>query len=148
MKIECEVCHALGYLQKLGNYYRVRHYQDLGKETGKSRFFYHQQSKEYALRQIALLNSRENFIEETSNIGESETEGGKIEHLTTSSSLNQLNSGSDSSGRRLVWFRTLAFQANDHGFESRRPHSNSSLVLSRQNNIFPTSNTAIVKNVY
>ena len=25
-------------------------------------------------------------------------------------------------GRRLVWFRTLAFQANDPGFESRRPH--------------------------
>ena len=26
------------------------------------------------------------------------------------------------SGRRLVWFRTLAFQANDPGFKSRRPH--------------------------
>jgi hypothetical protein len=30
------------------------------------------------------------------------------------------------SGRRLVWFRTLAFQANDPGFKSRRPHPNSS----------------------
>ena len=26
------------------------------------------------------------------------------------------------SGCRLVWFRTLAFQANDPGFKSRRPH--------------------------
>ena len=26
------------------------------------------------------------------------------------------------SGRRLVWFRTQAFQACDPGFESRRPH--------------------------
>ena len=32
--------------------------------------------------------------------------------------LSQQNTG----GRRLVWFRTLAFQANDHGFKSRRPH--------------------------
>ena len=28
-------------------------------------------------------------------------------------------------GRRLIWFRTLAFQANDPGFKSRRPHHNS-----------------------
>jgi hypothetical protein len=33
-------------------------------------------------------------------------------------SLNQQNI----CGRRLVWFRTLAFQANDPGFKSRRPH--------------------------
>ena len=35
--------------------------------------------------------------------------------------LSQQNTG----GRRLVWFRTLAFQANDPGFKSRRPHQNS-----------------------
>ncbi len=34
-----------------------------------------------------------------------------------------------SSGRRLVWFRTLAFQANDPGFKSRRPHSHSTSIL-------------------
>ena len=28
----------------------------------------------------------------------------------------------DKGGCRLVWFRTLAFQANDPGFKSRRPH--------------------------
>jgi hypothetical protein len=36
----------------------------------------------------------------------------------SASSLNQQNQG----GCRLVWFRTLAFQANDPGFKSRRPH--------------------------
>jgi hypothetical protein len=30
-------------------------------------------------------------------------------------------------GRRLVWFRTLAFQANDPGFKSRRPHQFTSI---------------------
>jgi hypothetical protein len=36
----------------------------------------------------------------------------------SASSLNQQKMG----GCRLVWFRTLAFQANDPGFKSRRPH--------------------------
>jgi hypothetical protein len=38
--------------------------------------------------------------------------------LKPENSLNQQNKG----GCRLVWFRTLAFQANDPGFKSRRPH--------------------------
>ena len=38
--------------------------------------------------------------------------------LKPENSLNQQNI----CGRRLVWFRTLAFQANDPGFKSRRPH--------------------------
>jgi hypothetical protein len=39
MRIICEVCKQEGYLQQLGNYFRVRHYQ--GKaETGKGKFFY------------------------------------------------------------------------------------------------------------
>ena len=38
--------------------------------------------------------------------------------LKPENSLNQQNT----CGRRLVWFRTLAFQANDPGFKSRRPH--------------------------
>jgi hypothetical protein len=37
---------------------------------------------------------------------------------TPENSLNQQKT----CGRRLVWFRTLAFQANDPGFKSRRPH--------------------------
>src|SRR3972149_11598496 len=38
-----------------------------------------------------------------------------------------LNYGLNVRGRRLVWFRTLAFQANDPGFKSRRPHHNNLL---------------------
>ena len=50
-------------------------------------------------------------------IGQSQN---KKEHDLTKPevSLNQQNR----SGCRLVWFRTLAFQANDPGFKSRRPH--------------------------
>ena len=35
------------------------------------------------------------------------------------------------SGCRLVWFRTLAFQANDPGFKSRRPHHNHTRIQVR-----------------
>ena len=46
MRIICEVCKQEGYLQQLGNYFRVKHYQ--GKsECGRSKFFYHQQSLVY-----------------------------------------------------------------------------------------------------
>src|SRR5665648_624044 len=53
MRIICEVCKHEGYLQQLGNYCRVRHYQ--GKvEFGRSKFFYHQQSLAYVK---ALISS-------------------------------------------------------------------------------------------
>jgi hypothetical protein len=42
-------------------------------------------------------------------------------------------------GRRLVWFRTLAFQANDPGFKSRRPHQ---CLLSPNQRHFPKLNQA------
>jgi hypothetical protein len=41
---------------------------------------------------------------------------------------SSLKYGLNERGRRLVWFRTLAFQANDPGFESRRPHQRASLA--------------------
>jgi hypothetical protein len=44
-------CHRLGYLQQLGNYFRVRHYDGINPITGKSRFSYHQQSKEWVKAQ-------------------------------------------------------------------------------------------------
>ena len=50
------------------------------------------------------------------------------EHMTRLAEVN-LNSldfvWKSKSGRRLVWFRTQAFQACDPGFKSRRPHHNS-----------------------
>ena len=46
MKVECQVCHQFGYLQKIGQgYYRIRHYDKI--VDGKSTFHYHQQTKEY-----------------------------------------------------------------------------------------------------
>ena len=46
MKIKCEVCGNLGYLQHLSRtYFRVKHY--LGSVDGKLRFEYHRQSFQY-----------------------------------------------------------------------------------------------------
>jgi hypothetical protein len=54
MRIFCDVCKQEGYLQQLGNYYRVRHYQ--GKvEYGKSKFYYHQQCRLY-IKALILSN--------------------------------------------------------------------------------------------
>ena len=50
-------------------------------------------------------------------IGQGQTEKSYDLELQDSSPTQQ-----NMCGRRLVWFRTLAFQANDPGFKSRRPH--------------------------
>ena len=48
MRLKCEQCGIEGYLQQIGRgYFRVRHYKGINKETNKSEFFYHQQTKEY-----------------------------------------------------------------------------------------------------
>jgi hypothetical protein len=86
VKIECEVCHQVGYLQQLGNYFRVRHYAGIDKNIGKARFYYHQQTKEYALSQI--------HSKQTSK---------PIEQLNNTEHLNLKDSSLISSGRSLVW---------------------------------------------
>ena len=49
MKIVCQVCGVLGYLQHIGkNYYRVRHY--VGFKNSKPLFKYHRQDPEYVRR--------------------------------------------------------------------------------------------------
>ena len=46
MKIVCEVCGKIGYLQHLSkNYFRIKHY--LSSVDGKLKFSYHKQSLEY-----------------------------------------------------------------------------------------------------
>ena len=102
MKIQCEQCRERGYLQQLGNYFRVRHYQGIDKNSGKSKFYYHQQTPDYASRQIALNGKGENFIAETSNIGQSKAEYREIEHLNTVQEPNLKDSSLISSGRRLA----------------------------------------------
>ena len=48
MKIVCNVCGKMGYLQHLSkNYYRVRHYGGLNPITQKPRFEYHKQNPSY-----------------------------------------------------------------------------------------------------
>ena len=48
MRIVCEMCGKIGYLQHIGkNYYRVRHYERLDPKSKKPVFTYHQQSLDY-----------------------------------------------------------------------------------------------------
>jgi hypothetical protein len=55
MKIKCEICGNLGYLQHLSkNYYRVRHY--LGIVDGKLKFEFHKQSFQYVHRILDTID--------------------------------------------------------------------------------------------
>ena len=97
MRIICEVCKQEGYLQQLGNYYRVRHYQ--GKaDYGKSKFYYHPQTKEYAQQQLSnssSLNAQKTLIKlPYTQFAETDHFGVQIEHLNKSKSgITQLNDG-------------------------------------------------------
>jgi hypothetical protein len=52
VKIVCQVCGIIGYLQHIGkNYYRVRHY--VGFKNSKPVFKYHRQTSEYVLQLVA-----------------------------------------------------------------------------------------------
>jgi hypothetical protein len=86
--------------------------------SGKPKFSYCNQTKEYA--GVELENASQKLLINSSAskaiaIGENPLpdQNGQLEL-----SSNQQSKG----GRRLVWFRTLAFQASDPGFKSRRPH--------------------------
>jgi hypothetical protein len=108
VKIECEVCHKLGCLQQLGNYFRVRHYSGIDKNTGKSKFTYHQQSKEYAISQLENIKKGENLSVQHSSIGKCSSD--------LDLKLQKLGSKSQTrSGRSLAWFRTSACHVDDPG---------------------------------
>ena len=65
VKNECEICNVKDTLQKVGNnYYRVRHYDGVAPNTRKPRVHYHQQTKEYAERELEKLR-RTNALENT-----------------------------------------------------------------------------------
>jgi hypothetical protein len=82
MRIICEVCKQEAYIQKLGNYYRCRHYVGKDSKTGKAKFYYHPQSKGYAETQIALIKKQENIkqqpIEQLSNLDQSNPQRFKL----------------------------------------------------------------------
>ena len=119
VRIECSECHQVGYLQILGNYARIRHYDKI--KDGKSTFYYHQISKTYAERCLSDIKSKTGSSSDQWISGQN-----NIEHCKNLERLENLNSGLDSQNKEgrssssLV--RTLAFQASDPGFESRRPH--------------------------
>jgi hypothetical protein len=126
VKIECEQCHELGYLQQLGNYFRVRHYSGIDPNTGKSKFYYHPQSKEYAISQLEnnkkgeILSVQRSSIEKCSN-------GLDLK-------LQELGSKSqNTSGRSLAWFRTSACHVDDPGSNpgDRTTNHQLQLALSR-----------------
>ena len=120
VRIECSECHQAGYLQILGNYARIRHYDKI--KDGKSTFYYHQISKTYAERCLSQIKSK------TENLRSGQCISGQnnIEHRSNIEHLENLNSGLDSENKDMrsssSLVRTLAFQASDPGFESRRPH--------------------------
>jgi hypothetical protein len=67
MRVICEVCPQEAYIQKLSNYYRCRHYAGINPETGKAKFYYHQQSKDYAETQLALMEKQGNLEQQLLN---------------------------------------------------------------------------------
>jgi hypothetical protein len=87
----CEVCHQQAYIQKLGNYYRCRHYAGKDPKTGKAKFYYHQQTKEYAENQLALIEKQRNLKQQP------------LEHLNNADQCNLEDLGSVSSGRSPAW---------------------------------------------
>jgi hypothetical protein len=91
LKVECQVCHQFGYLQKIGQgYYRIRHYDKI--INGKSTFYYHQISKTYAERCLSQIKSK------TENLRSGQCISGQnnIEHCNDVEHLENLDSGLDS----------------------------------------------------
>ena len=98
-------------MQRLGNYYRVRHYDNNARTNGKYAFFYHRQSKPYA---EALSRNAETLIRNAENLS-SKTDASKVEQLNTVQQQNLGDLSLNSSGRSLVWSRTSACHADDPG---------------------------------
>ncbi len=119
IKSECKICGKVSLIQLFIrsngqlSYGRARHYT--GQVNGKPQFEYHPQSMD-SLKTLLKTQGISLTTEKATSgqIGQSD----KGDLLKPKNSLNQQNM----SGCRLVWFRTLAFQANDPGFKSRRPH--------------------------
>ena len=121
-KILCSVCNKMGYCQRVtDDFYRVRHYTHLDATTKRPQFEYHRISTEYALQQMRLAKSvttTDHLMVKSIDLNNSDKAIKDEIEMRSSSSL----------------VRTLAFQASDPGFESRRPHQ-ANLSPSRVNAI-------------
>ena len=125
VKLVCSQCQKEGLAQLFLNnagtikYARVRHYSHNDAATHKPQFTYCKIENLEPLK--TLLKTQDiNLPNEKADSGQVGQSQNRKEHDLTKpkNSLIQQNM----SGCRLVWFRTLAFQANDPGFKSRRPH--------------------------
>lgn len=138
-KSECPICHSTGSIQLFLNnksevrYARTRHYSKINKDSKKPQFTYCKIEDLESLKDLLKTQSISLTTEKAID--------GQVGHkknndpVKPENSLNQQNR----CGRRLVWFRTLAFQANDHGFKSRRPHHNFNSIKSKQQPLFAGS---------
>jgi hypothetical protein len=110
MKVECEQCHVIGYLQQLTpNYFRIRHYSN-------GKFFYHQISKEYAEQKLKELNVPQISLKPDQLAGSIDQPN--IDQLRSPIDQDKPNMGLDQQklgGRSLVWSRTSACHADDPG---------------------------------
>ena len=96
---------------------RTRHYSHLDKDSKKPQFTYCRLDLEELKTLLKSQSISLSIGKADGSLGQSQS--GEIHDLELKDpSPTQQNV----CGRRLVWFRTLAFQANDPGFESRRPH--------------------------
>lgn len=163
-KFLCE-CKNVGLAQLFLNregsirYARVRHYSHSNAVTHKPQFTYCKiedlESLKTLLKTQGISLTTEKAI--SGQIGQSQSKVHDL--LKPENSLNQQKV----CGRRLVWFRTLAFQANDPGFKSRRPHHISTLFfkiecfavkyffalkhIKPKESIFPPANKTSVKKI-
>ena len=125
LKLDCPQCKKMGlaqiFLNRDGNirYARIRHYSHIDKQSHKPQFTYCKIEDIESLKTLLKSQGISLSIEkaESGQLGQSQSEK-EYDLVSSKNSLIQQNV----SGRRLVWFRTLAFQANDPGFKSRRPH--------------------------
>ncbi len=122
VKSECQVYGKVSTIQLFfrGNeelvYGRARH--PTGKNNGKPQFIYHPQSL-CSLKDLLKTQSINLTTEKVLSGQLGQSQNGEVHDLKSHKKASvQQNKG----GCRLVWFRTLAFQANDPGFKSRRPH--------------------------
>ncbi len=121
IKLECQ-CGKTGlaqlFLNKEGTirYARVRHFSHNDAATHKPQFTYCTIENLDVLKDLLKAQSISLTTEKAKDGQVGQADNGDL--IKPENSLNQQNT----CGRRLVWFRTLAFQANDPGFKSRRPH--------------------------
>ena len=86
VKIVCQVCGIVGYLQHIGkNYYRVRHY--VGFKNGKPLFKYHRQDPQYVHK----------LLEQESNIDQ-------IDHKRIDQNLKEHKPFNENMGGPVVQF--------------------------------------------